>query len=58
MDQKNKCPNSNMGNVQSHNGASNERSQMDHKLNQSALKDYLKETSCKIQLDNGIGEIY
>lgn len=30
----------------------------DHKFNQSALKDYLKETSCENQLDSGTGEMY
>lgn len=28
---------------------------MDHKFHQSALKNYLKETSCEIQLDSGTG---
>lgn len=31
---------------------------MDHKFNQSALKDDLKETSCEIQLDSGTREMY
>ena len=31
---------------------------MDHKFNQSSFKNYLKETSCEIELDSGTGEIY
>lgn len=31
---------------------------MDHKFSQSALKDYLKETSCAIRLDSGTEEMH